>query len=329
MFRRNQKLEALLDELNGLLGPVGERVAASYRILKYPAVFVVGAPRSGTTLMTQWLAATGCFAYPTNLVSRFYAAPYIGAKIQQLLTDPAYNFNDELGDFDREFSFDSNLAKTKGALAPNEFWYFWRRFIPNVEPRFLTEEEELQVNGAGFAAELAAFEGVFDKPVAMKGIILQYNLAKLSSILDKAIFIHTKRHPFYNIQSLLEARVKYYGTRDTWYSAKPKEFEALQHLDPFRQVAGQIHHTVRAIDIAFETLDPARCLTVAYEDLCRAPGRTYARLVQKLSEQGCAIAPDYAGPARFEHTNAVRVSEGDVDAIRDAYAEVSGETAAP
>ena len=55
---------------------------------RFSKVFVVGALRSGTTLFTQWLATTGLTAYPTNLLSRFYGAPLVGAKIQQLLTDP-------------------------------------------------------------------------------------------------------------------------------------------------------------------------------------------------------------------------------------------------
>jgi len=42
----------------------------------------VGALRSGTTLFMQWLANTGVFSYPTNILSQFFGAPVIGAKIQ-------------------------------------------------------------------------------------------------------------------------------------------------------------------------------------------------------------------------------------------------------
>ena len=37
-------------------------------------VLVVGGPRSGSTVMMQWLASSGVFAYPSNLLSRFYRA---------------------------------------------------------------------------------------------------------------------------------------------------------------------------------------------------------------------------------------------------------------
>ena len=94
-FKRNVDLEALLDELSVLLGPVENKILKHYASPQYPGLLIIGAPRSGTTLMLQWLAQTGKFVYPTNLLSRFYAAPYIGVKIQQLLTDPAYRFRDE------------------------------------------------------------------------------------------------------------------------------------------------------------------------------------------------------------------------------------------
>ena len=76
-------LEQLLAEINGLLGPVEEQIFNEYRMPRYPVLFVVGMPRCGSTLLMQWLAQTARFAYPTNLLSRFYAAPAIGARIQQ------------------------------------------------------------------------------------------------------------------------------------------------------------------------------------------------------------------------------------------------------
>ena len=96
--RRNPRLEALLDEISGLLGPVESEVAARYHMPAYPVVLVMGLPRCGSTLTMQWLAASGRFGYPSNLLSRFYAAPYVGARIQQLLTDPQFSFGDELHD---------------------------------------------------------------------------------------------------------------------------------------------------------------------------------------------------------------------------------------
>ena len=241
-FQRNERLEELLQELNSLLAPAGVEFIKRYRMPRYPVIFIIGLPRSGTTLLLQWLAQTGLFAYPTNLMARFYAAPAIGAMIQEMLTGSAYNFNNEFFDIAKNLDYQSNLGKTQGTLAPNEFWYFWRRFLPTKELSHLSPAALKQVKGEAFARELAAIEAVFDKPLALKALILQLNLPYLDKLVEKVVFLHIRRHPYFNAQSLLEAREKYYGQRTTWYSIKPPEYSWLKDQDPLTQVAGQVYY---------------------------------------------------------------------------------------
>lgn len=323
-FERNEKLERLLEELNDLLAPVEAKVIAEYRMPRYPVVFVVGVPRCGSTLMMQWLANTGRFAYPTNLLSRFSRAPFVGAKIQQLLADPEYSFRDEILDFAHELSFSSSLGKTTGALSPNEFWYFWRRFIPNTEPQYLDRETLSKVKSAEFVAELAAIESVFGRPWAMKGIILELNIPFLSSILDKALFLFVRRHPFYNIQSLLESRARYFGNRRDWYSIKPREYEVLKDLDPFDQVAGQVYFTNRGIQKGLDQIDTARTLVVGYEDFCNNPKLAFDQIVTRFHQLGVHVHWEYEGPRQFTSANQVRLPEQDCTRILAAYQRWSG-----
>ncbi|MBN2310966.1 MAG: sulfotransferase [Candidatus Hydrogenedentes bacterium] len=328
-FRRNPALEDLLKELNGLLAPVERQVLQRFTMPQYPVVFVIGAPRCGTTVTTQWLASSGRFGYPSNMLSRFYDAPYLGAKIQRLFADPLYNFNDEILDFSGAIEFESALGKTRGALAPNEFFYFWRRFIPKAVPEHLTDEEIGAIDGSLLTAELAAMEAAFDKPIALKGAYLQFNIAALSPIFDKALFVYVKRHPFYNMQSVLESRVKFYGDREAWYSVKPKEYEALKGLDPFAQVAGQVYYTNCAIERGLAELDEARWLFVPYERFCRDPAGFYDELADKLAAQGCAIRRAYPGPPAFTATNQVRVTPEEQQRLLAAYRDITGEDVAP
>jgi len=325
-FRRNENLERLLKEINGILGPVEDRIIEGYEMPKYPVIFVVGMSRCGSTLMMQWLAKTARFAYPTNLLSRFYEAPYIGAKIQQMLTDPKFNFKDELSDLSKEIAFASDIGKTKGALAPNEFWYFWRRFLPNTEAEtdYMDKQCLKEAKCKEFAAELAAVEAVFNKPLAMKGHILRFNIPFLSSILEKALFVFVTRHPFYNIQSVLETRVRYYGDQRAWVGAKPRELHMLQALDPFEQVAGQLYFTNRAIEEGLGQIDAARGLRVSYEEFCTAPERVFNQIIEKLSQQGYRVNWSYTGPEQFQSTNQVRLPRGDCKKIIDAYKSFSG-----
>ncbi|RME42332.1 MAG: sulfotransferase [Caldilineae bacterium] len=326
-FRKDETLERLLEEVNRLLAPAEETVLARYRMPRWPVVIIVGAPRCGSTLTLQWLAATGRFAYPTNLLSRFYGAPYIGARIQQILTE--HDFQGEIFDFNPEVPFTSNLGKTRGALAPHEFWYFWRRFFRATDTHRLAPEEVQHADTARFAAELAALEDAFGKPLAMKGMLLNWNIPDVSRALEKAIFLHVKRHPFYNIQSQLEARVKYFGRREPWHSLKPPEYHWLKDLSPIEQVAGQIYYTVRAVEAGLAQLPPARRLEIRYEDFCAHPEQLFQQLAEKFAQQGCSLAGPYKGPARFKVANRLRLPEADCRAIIAAYRRFSGEEIAP
>ncbi len=324
-FKRNEKLEELLSEINSILEVAETKIVKLFHMPRYPLIFVVGCARSGSTLMMQWLARTGRVAYPTNLLSRFYGAPYIGALIQQLLTAPEYNFRDEIPDFSNGTAFYSDLGKTRGALAPNEFWYFWRRFFRYGEIQYLDEESLAKVDAAKFIAEIAAIESVFEKPLVLKGHIINWNIPYVSRTLEKLLFIYIKRHPFYTIQSLLEARLRYFGDIKRWYSFKPREYHELKSLDPLEQVTGQVYFTDEAVKQGLEQIDASRWLQVSYEDFCESPGQVFSQISEKLRNLGMKIGNwEYEGPENFRPTNQVRLLEEECRRIIAAYRLFSG-----
>lgn len=284
-FKRNVQLEELLGSLNGVLMCAEEELLSKPSVLgqDYPIVFIMGPLRSGTTLFTQWLANSGVVAYPTNLLSRFYGAPVIGAQIQLLLTDPRYNFRNEIMDFVSSISFESENGKTKGALAPNEFWYFWRRFLPFKKLDWLSDEELFcVVNQDALVSELTSLTRVFGKPFALKSMILNYNIPFLDAIFEKAIFIQIRRDPVDNITSILGARKRQLGSEKEWYSFKIPEYLQLKDLDPITQSAGQLHYINSAITKGMATVDESRKILVQYEDFCDNPKQVFEDLTMKL-----------------------------------------------
>ncbi|MCD7824797.1 MAG: sulfotransferase [Clostridiaceae bacterium] len=305
-FQRNVKLESLLQEINSDLRPAEQQLLENTEGQPYPVVLVMGALRSGTTLLTQWLANTQQFAYPTNVMSRFYEAPVLGAKIQRLLFDPVYNFRNEIMDAAPEIRYHSQNGKTIGALSPNEFWYFWRRFFPYDSSGidYLPDGElKKRADTETFVKELMGIAAVFDKPVMLKGMIANYNIGFLNEILDRVVFVHIKREPCANISSILEARQQQYGNEDTWYSFHIPEMKDLQRLkDPAMQAAGQVYYNNLAISSALQSVSVERKLEVSYEDFCGCPEKYYTELSLKLESQGYAIAKTYEGPERFDIT---------------------------
>jgi len=300
-FQRNKSLEILLAEVNENLWAV-EKGLLPGSSPKLPMVFVVGPLRSGSTLLMQWLASLGIFSYPTNLLSRFYNAPILGAKLQLLLADERYNFRDELKDFSSNVDFNSENGKTKGALAPNEFWYFWRRFLPFPNDLdYMPTKELLKASDTKtMIAEFAGMMNVFQKPMALKAMILNYNIDFLDRLFEKAIFIHIKRDPLTNIASALDARKRQLGSIDKWYSFKIPEYNELKKLNPYEQVAGQIYYINEAVEKGLANVAEHKKMTVNYEDFCESPSQVYDTLCDKLKKNELRISQPYNLQEKFE-----------------------------
>jgi hypothetical protein len=306
-FRRNNQLESLLKEVNGLLSRCQEEVNSQYTKPRFPLLLLMGAPHSGTTLFMQWLAESQQWAYPTNLISRFYAAPYLGARIQQILIEN--DIHGEISGFKPTARFTSTLGTTEGALSPHEFWYFWRRFFPLEQDADIVLPEKLtQVDVEKLNCEIATLEAALEKPLALKAMLLNWHIPFLDAAFDKVLFINLKRDPAYVVQSMLAGRQKQYGSEEIWYSFKPPEIAQLKTLPPVQQVAGQIQSIRQATDAGIAQVDPARAITLQYEGFCQNPAAAWAELVEKMAGLGYSLKREYDGPAHFDAADTIRVS---------------------
>ncbi|MBT2971817.1 MAG: sulfotransferase [Candidatus Thiodiazotropha sp. (ex Ctena orbiculata)] len=305
-FRRNPYLESMIERLNSLLQSRADTELERFESPELPLILVIGGPRSGTTLMMQWLAASGYFGYPSNLLARFYKAPHIGALIHEMLINPKYQYKNDFMDirpYTMHSSFSSDLGKTEGLAAPNVFWYFWRRFFDFNDCTYLDEEKRKSADTENFARELAAVESVFEKPFAMKGIIINWNLEFIDRLFRKVLFIHMRRNPAYQMLSILKARERFRGDRRLWWGFKPPQYDALNLRTPEEEVAAQIYYTRSAIDTGFDSVADERQLTVDYEQFCEDPGRFHALIKAKLSRQGYALPGSYQGQSGFDSSN--------------------------
>lgn len=318
-FQRNIDLEMLLKELSQYLSPLELEIEKRFVAPSMPPLFLVGNPRSGTTVFMQFLSLTGQFAIPSNLLSRFYYAPYLGAKIQQLLTDRRFDYKGQLTDSTGFFDISSSLGNSPGALGPHEFTHFWRRFLPNYDLEFLNEEQLRYVDQDGLCKGIAAIEHVFEKPFAAKAFILQYNVDFLWGIFKKCLILYFVRDSLFIMQSILKAREAHYGNREIWWSVKPKEYELLKDMDVYHQIAGQVYLTELAIEKGLKAIPSANQLMVQYEDFCKEPVMVYEKIRTKFSALGFELKPEYTGPESFASSNKFRIPEVDIAGLKAAY----------
>lgn len=322
-FRDSESLNGLLKQLAQLLKPVQKELPYTTPI--HPVGCIVGNPRSGTTLFQQWLASLDVFSYPTNFLTRFAYAPHIGALVQKMVFRPELDPHGDFADIQSGNNFESDLGKSTGALACNEFQHFFRNHMPNFDLEWLDDTTLEEVDCKGILQGLASIEAVFGAPFTTKANILQFNISYLAEHMKALFWLHVKREPIYNMQSVLIARKRYYGNQETWLSSKPKEYRWLRDMDVHHQIAGQVFFTDKAIEEGLGTLSEKRWMTVPYESFCHNPQTVYKTLRKKYSTLGCELPADYTGATSFKASNEIRLPAADIDALQAAYDEFSSQ----
>jgi hypothetical protein len=313
-FKKDNNLEDALGELNDLISRV--HIPKVYNAPKIPILLLMGCPRAGSTVFLQWIASLGIFTYPTNLIARFYKNPYIGILAQQSLLE--YDRLNQLGFKSTTIEYSSNLGKTIGALSPSEYWYFWREFFNFGEINILSEEELKKVDSKKFLDQISAFENLTNKPLAMKGMLLNWHIPYLYSINNNFIFVDIKRDYFFNAQSLLYAREKFFGSRKKWYSFKPKEYEFLKDKNEIEQVAGQVVYTRKAVEKGLESVPLKNKITIDYSDFCKSPQFVLNQIKAKYNEFGVDINTECIDKVLlkpFKESNTFKLSDLDVCAL--------------
>ena len=317
-FKKVKNLELVLKELNNELK---DSFSNDFSLPKKPIILIMGCARSGSTLLLQFLAESGLFSYPTNLIARFYKNPYLGIKVQQALLD--FDPLNQIGFNLDEKKFDSNLGKTIGALAPSEFWYFWREYFNFSKSNFnyLDKNELSKIDVNEFLKKVAAFETLTSKPLVMKGMMLNWNIPFLHSIYDKFIFINLKREPLSNANSLINAREKYFSDKEVWYSFKPKEFEILKKEPYQKQVVGQVYYTNKAVDDGLKNVPASNVIDITYEKFCNNPYCIIENLKEKYTALGFTLDSNLMSEKfkekSFNKSNTINLSETEIKVMED------------
>jgi sulfotransferase family protein len=269
--------EGYLRELNRLLAVAELQAIERFSRPRWPTVIVFGAPRSGHTLLSQVLAATGGFGYVTNFVSKFWDAPYLAARIQRM---PGFAESEEAPEFVSEF------GKTSGWGAPHEGGNFLRRWIPFSDTHRadvdILDEEKTVV----FRREVAALEDVYERPVFLRNLVYGLNLDLIRLVFDDTLFVHCTRDVVYQAQSILLAREDIMGDRSAWWSLRPAEYPVIARLPVCEQAVAQIYWTGKAVETGLEGVGSARRLEVSYEELVATPRSVAERILRRVETLG-------------------------------------------
>ncbi|MFX1253990.1 MAG: sulfotransferase [Promethearchaeota archaeon] len=268
-YRKDPENERRLEEINNILEPIERSLVSRFTEPKKPIIFIVGAPRSATTLVHQLVAQTGLFGYISNYLARFWKAPYFGA-----LQEKAFGIRSAY-----QMSYKSNYGRTTGWHEPHQFNYFWQQRFQFDKDHQMKQEIIDKIDINFFRQEIAALEDVLLLPMVFKSLYCGLQIPFLKKALKRAKFVICIRNPLYQAQSILLGRKSFFGNYKGWFSLKPKEYPMLKLKDEYEQVIGQIYYILRTIEEDLKLIDPSDYIVLSQENLVLNPEKEIKKII--------------------------------------------------
>lgn len=241
-------------------------------------VWIVGAPRSGSTLLYQLLALRFRVGYLSNAHCRWQGAPGLAERWLKG------------GEVAPPAELDSQYGNTSGRFGPSECGQFWYRFFPKQE-HYVPASRWPGEDRARARAAVGHLASAFGLPVVFKNLMNTGRLEALASGFPEGLFLAIYRNEADNARSLLRARRDKLGGYGEWFSLKPPHWRELQDSSsPVAQVLEQVRWANRMVTAARGTFGNQRFLSLSYEDLCRDPEGSMQQVGTFMAGNGAPLA---------------------------------------
>lgn len=221
-----------------------------------PPLFLIGAPRTGSTLIYQVITNFFEVNYTSNFGALFYHSLFIGMRLEKRLFGNGFHNN-----------FISINGRTRGLRSPNECGKFWYRWFP--KDRHFVGGDEFRTNElTALRRTILAVTKLMPRPFVFKNLNCGQRLQVLHKILPEALFIYCKRNPLYTAQSILEGRERVLGDKNKWWSVMPRNMSELLKLPYPEQVVKQVYYLQAQIEQDLPLFPEKQFIEVSYEALC-------------------------------------------------------------
>ncbi len=271
-----------------LLQPMESRLLQRAEHADPGAVFIVGPPRSGTTLLYELLVTRFRFGYISNAAHRLYLTPAAATQAARPWI----------------LKWRGDYTSTHGAIhgwgAPCEGGWIWNRWMPQAH--WLDETAASYLPTPMMRCTAYAIAGSLNGPFLNKNVMHSVHMRVLDRVFPRCVFIEIRRNVADNVRSILRLRQhRNHGRNSTeWISVKPRRWREFADADPVTQACAQVlltHETIHA-DAAF--LGSDRLLTIGYESLCAHPEVMLQKIAAFLNRHGINLMQRFSVPQSFE-----------------------------
>lgn len=257
----------------------------------YAPLFIVGAPRSGSTLLYQLLTDRFDLGYLANGHARYPGAPSLVERARGLVRRRHGALSD----------YHSTYGGTAGELGPSECGPFWYRFFPR-RPHYVSAEDFPPDARRRLRAAVGAFVAACGRPVVYKNLFSTARMDAIAAALPEALFVAIHRDLRANARSLLAGRPHAVGSYEAWWSVEPPDIERLRSLPPHEQVVEQVRSLDALVAQIERKIGSERVLHISYEELCADAHGQLARIAAFAAAHGCELGERGNVPGTFDRS---------------------------
>ena len=229
---------------------------------KFPAIFIIGLPRSGTTLLHQLICKNYEVGYINNLVARFYHDPKIGIK---------YSNKFKLYNLRKDIVFTSHYGRSVGIEGPHEFGFFWNNFFKftNSSSHKLSLKELKKLNNKLLKKKLLEILNSYDGPFIFKNLTCGLQASFLSKLI-KCVFIKINRNEkdIYKSMNNMYFQNKKINKKKI-LSLRPSNFNDFfnKKISLEEKIKMRIYHSKRDLENEIKSDQDIKIINVSYENL--------------------------------------------------------------
>ena len=293
-----------------VLQPVENYLAKKYGykgINKYPPVFIIGAPRSGSTLLYKALTEKFNLSYISNFTAILYKIPILATwsarKLAIKTSKGHYNFS---------------YGNIKGMGSPSEYGEFWYRWFPKGQYVYVPPGQTSGKILQELRNEIGGTSYISKAPMIFKNLYNSMRIAPIIEAIPEACFIVCRRKLTENALSILQSRINNLNDKYKWWSLPPKEVDTLLKRNYAEQVVGQVYYIYKQIEADKKRFGETRFLEISYENFCHDVQGTLSKIVDFLSQNSCVIKNKGEVPNSFQTKKVEGMTREDRINIRSA-----------
>ncbi len=237
-----------------LLSSLESMILLAKRKNNLPPVFVVGCPRSGTTIISQYLLAKYKFAYFSNLDRANANFPIVSA----IWNQSAKKFQPE---------FRNQYGQIKGIHAPGDGWEIFHRWFSYYYHPIKNNSSIHQLK-----TTIAYYESIYGWPFFVKNNANSLRIIELSTLFPNAIIVVIQRNIYENINSIIKGKKKNQIPDDQFWGTGPDN--ALIPDIPKDPVANSVYQYLfinKFITSSIKKISHKKVLTINFSEFKKNP----------------------------------------------------------